>query len=82
VHVGLLAVAGDLLAVDPARPVLAADDQAVDRLAFQVAQGLSTLAFSLRTSSGSKLAGGSIATRASTWSSWFWKMSRMAPAVS
>ena len=42
----------------------------------------SSFTFSSRTASASKLAGGSIAVSASTWSRWFCTMSRSAPACS
>ena len=42
----------------------------------------SSSALRSRTSSGASEAGGSIATNASTWSRWFWTMSRSAPACS
>ena len=38
-----------------------------------------TFTFSLRTESGSMSAGGSMATRQSSWSMWFCSMSRSAP---
>ena len=42
----------------------------------------STLTFSFRTDSAVKSIGGSIAVSATSWSMWFWKMSRIAPACS
>jgi hypothetical protein len=42
----------------------------------------STFTFSFRTDSDLKSIGGSIAVSASSWSRWFWKMSRIAPACS
>ena len=42
----------------------------------------STFTFSFRTDSAVKSIGGSIAVSASSWSRWFWKMSRIAPACS
>ena len=38
-----------------------------------------TLDFSSRTARASNVTGGSMATRQTTWSRWFWIMSRSAP---
>ncbi len=47
-----------------------------------VAIAFSTFSFSLRTESAVKSIGGSIAVSATSWSRWFWKTSRIAPACS
>ena len=47
-----------------------------------VCSARSTFTFSLRTASASKSIGGSIAVSATSWSMWFWTMSRIAPASS
>ena len=41
----------------------------------------STRTFSSRSASASKSMGGSMATRLSSWSMWFWRMSRLAPGL-
>ena len=47
-----------------------------------VCSAFSTLTFSFRTDSAVKSIGGSIAVSATSWSRWFWTMSRTAPARS
>ena len=47
-----------------------------------VCSARSTFTFSFRTESAVKSIGGSIAVSATSWSMWFWKTSRIAPACS
>src|SRR6266508_1426131 len=71
----LLAVAGDHLPSTYPGPYC-------PRTAASSSVARSTLTFSFRTASASKSIGGSIAVSATSWSRWFWKMSREAPACS
>ncbi len=77
----LLGVAGHRLTIDRAARVLAGDGAASASAAVIGRSARSTFTFSSRTAVASKLVGGSIATSASSWSMWFWTMSRSAPEL-
>ena len=73
----LLPVAGHLLSLDEPGPYWPRTTRVGPggRIACR------TFTFSLRTESAVKSTGGSIAVSATSWSRWFWKTSRIAPAV-